>query len=144
MAGYLTATEIKASFDNPRLVELTAAAAGTSIVDAALDNASEDASRLCDSYLSRYSTPLTAATATAALKPHVLHILIYELFKDRLAADRYKWVTEDRDESIAWLKMVAEGKISIPGASERVSVLSEQDGGFTGSMAQVFGDDTFL
>lgn len=144
MAGYWTNAEIAASFDNPRLVELTATAAGTTIDTAKLDASSTDQSRLADSYLSRYSTPLTAAVAIAAIKPHVFHLIIYDLFKDRLAADRFKWVTDDRNSALEWLKMVAKGEISIPGASERTSTLDEQDEAFTGSMDQVFGDGTSL
>ena len=98
--AYASAAEVIASFNTTRMAELTADS-GSTPDSTRITNEITTASDLVDSYLlSRYTTPVTGPAAVlAAIKPHAVALVLYGLFQDRLLAEAYSSIRDDRDRA---------------------------------------------
>ena len=80
----------------------------------AVDSAIDDAESTCDSYIAgRYDVPV--ATPPAALKGAAADLAIYNLWQR--SPNMPTNISEARDDAIKWLKDVASGTATLPGAS---------------------------
>lgn len=114
--AYATAADMIARFGQAELIRLSVPEGELDgeVDVAAVTTALSDASSLVDSYVEqRFATPLAAAPASIiAATCHIArHALA--LARNQTPGDA---VTRARDEAIAWLKRIAAGEVSLPGA----------------------------
>jgi len=102
----------------------------------------DSAGNMIDGYLGgRYTVPITDAAALSILKPHCLIIAKYLLLERRMAAGYDDGGEKLFDQTMAWLKRVAEGKASLTGASDKAGqAVSEAEVYTIGSNEVVFVD----
>lgn len=131
---------MEARFRSRELIEVTnkGDGAATAIVAAVLQEALDDASTLIDGYLDKagYTTPLSTAPAfivraNADIARWFLHTRAGVEVKDTEPRLRY-------EDAIALLESIAEGKLTVPGAT---LVEDFYAGVAAGKRTLVFGDD---
>lgn len=137
--AYATAEEVISSFQADRMAELTANS-GTLPDEDRITNELVTQSAFMDSYfIGRYVTPVSGGNTLSVLKPHVINLVLFGLFQDRLLADQYQSVRSDRDTTVKWLERVADGTYSLTGALvPTVTVTDDSAAAVGGSDDQVF------
>ena len=140
--AYAVTADVTASFNSTRLAELTADS-GSTPDSTRISNEITSVEGLIDSYLlSRYTTPVTGPAAVlTAIKPHAVALVLYGLFQDRLLAEAYSSIRDDRDRALEWLKAIRDGKGSLTGAATPETTVADTDG-VAGSEPRIFGMDS--
>lgn len=105
---YATQQNLIDRFGEPELIQLTDRAQTGAIDAAVLDQAIADADAEINSYLTAYSLPLLVVPAN--LVRVACDIARYYLYDDQMVES----VKQRYDNAIAWLKLVAAGKIVLP------------------------------
>jgi phage gp36-like protein len=111
--AYATTDDMIARFGARELIQLSTPAGQDmdGVVVAVVQQALDDASARADSYLRmKYRTPLDVAPPEVLL--NVCHLARYELSagNDKTASDDVK---NRRDEAIAWLREIRDGKVKL-------------------------------
>lgn len=120
MGNYATSTQLIARFEDTAAVAHLTNSTDGSPVTAVLDEAIANAEGTIDGYLSaRYEVPVDVSGDTnlaATLKGAALDISVVYLHgsSDHVSEIKKKLY----DDRLAWLKMIAEGKINLPSAAE--------------------------
>lgn len=130
MSDYVVAADVEKRIPVARLVQLTSDTGNTvdaSVRDEAIDAAEGEA----NGYIAvRYVVPVDLVAypqLQATLKGFVLDICVYRLHVRRPPVPED--VSTARNNAIAWLKMVAEGKVLLPSPTVPTSVSSGADWG---------------
>lgn len=135
--SYATLTDLTERFGDTELVQLTnRTIGGTTIVTAVVDRALADAGAEIDGYLvGRYRLPLPVVPRT--LVGFACDIARYRLYDDRATEQ----VTKRYDDAVKFLRLVADGRISLGPASDQSSAPSA-GGAQISAAARVFDDDS--
>jgi phage gp36-like protein len=102
---YAVLADMQARFETDELIQLTDEAMAGAIGEVAMATVLAEADNLINSYLGRYTLPLT--TTPAVLRDYACDIARYRLYKGsptEAVATRYK-------DAIAWLKLLASGSV---------------------------------
>jgi phage gp36-like protein len=138
--SYIVNQDVIDRVGNDAAVQLTSDS-GTAVVTAVIDEVRQSAEGEANGYLARrYDTPvdLTGETDLAAtLKGYVLDIAVYRLMSRRPpVAENYR---TDRDNAVAWFKLVSEGKVVLPATATPATTNADDPTFGHGTQAQNLG-----
>lgn len=118
MGAYLNSTDLENRVGLTRLTQLLADT-GSAIDSAVLDEVIDSAEGEINGYLARrYATPVDLTShpdLAATLKGYALDVASYRAHARRPPAPED--IRKSRDDAIAWLKLVSEGKVVLPAAT---------------------------